>query len=1015
MGTPAEDEAAALRARQMLYDTYVGPSAGETTLPAPGIPIPEGLPTDVSIEGVSGVSGTCTVYGSQQINKIPAAGGKKTYPRFLMVLPTHLVVFGFNAAKRACTGVKRAVHLSDIKEVHFCKLPAYHFLLNMKEGSKEISLMWEVQGQRRPWACVLAVGDARSRFCDDTLRVKEHRDVTSLRNSGVHDKDSVGFVPLSKRERSERTKKVDARASTTELGVQALKRTAQTAAKGASPVVAVPEVAKDLQLPVTIVINRSNPSEGVGIELVDLVLQKVQPNTPSQAAGAQICLGLSLTHCEGELVDSIKQLQTLMGGKTTFTLQFGLRNEVVLDIRPGESLGFEYSETPKGIVLKGVVPGSPAERCGVGKFVGCAFAAIDGAPVASLADLLRAKEGKERMILRFSDVLKERAPDDAGMLTSPRAASPQRQLPGDQQQQQQPWNANTSAAAAATTTASPTAAAPAAPWLQQDSAAGAAGAAAAPSLSGSGFGAQHPQTAAPPPLQAPTGSPQHIAPGTGAGLPAVREMTVTRSAADVELGLSYKERHVPHQTDKKYVFHLPAPGSPCERCGFGELPPNTYYVEKVDGVPVNGPELLELTEGKTQVTFTFRNVDSKPDEDAAASAPAPTAATAGAGADATIVRSDPREPLGLLLDRFRVCGVEEGSPAERCGFARHVGRRLVTVNGVRVRVIPEYLSAVEGCERIEYGFTDSPDAAPAPVPQAGPPGAPSYPPSDFESAASRAMVPLQVGGAAATGLVDQGYAVASDAGLDEELVEVNPEGSGGAYATVMHAVAQLVDRQSRTEDLLCTLLSSLQGSVNAPIDDSPPQLSQQPHHHHHHRSSGQPSHRHGGSKRSRRERKYLPIAGGPEPPAASPAAPPAPPSFGLPPPPSQQVPQPLSYYTPPPRQPSPTPAGGLHPSIVAAEPLDPYFGQAATGGYPRRDAYADMPVFSAQPAIDLRPAASSLSPRSPTGGSPSQMFHLPRGSPLPQAGSSYGSPQNGGPGSYSKIEIDLSAGKVLLM
>ena len=985
---------------------------------------------------MTGVSGTCTVYGTQQINKIPAAGGKKTYanfrhhnppphtphlslthsyPRLLMVLPTHLVVFGFNAAKRACTGVKRAVHLADIKEVHFCKVPAYHFLLNMKEGSKEISLMWEVQGQRRPWACVLAVGDARSRFCDDTLRVREHRDVGSLRNSGVHDKDSVGFVPLSKRERSERTKKVDARAITTELGLAALKRTAQTAAKGASPVVAVPAVAKDLQLPVTIVINRSNPSEGVGIELVDLVLQKVQPNTPAQASGAQMCLGLSLTHCEQELVDSIKQLQALMDGKTTFALQFGLRNEVVLEIRAGESLGFEYSETPKGIVLKGVVPGSPADRCGVGKFVGCSFAAIDGEPVASLADLLRGKEGKERMILRFSDVLKERAPDDAGMLTSPRAASPQRHLPGEQQQQQQqqqqPWNASTSAAAAATTTASPTTAAPA-PWLQ-DSATAAGAPAAAPPLSGSGsgFGAQHPQTAAPPPLQPPSGSPQHIAPGTGAGLPAVREMVVTRSAADVELGLSYKERHVPHQADKKFVFHLPAPGSPCERCGFGELPPNTYYVEKVDGVPVIGPELLSMTEGKTQVAFTFRNVDSKPDEDAPPQAPQTTADAA----DATIVRSDPREPLGLLLDRFRVCGVEEGSPAQRCGFARHVGRRLVTVNGVRVRVIPEYLSAVEGCERIEYGFTDSPDAAPAPVPQAGPPGAPSYPPSDFESAASRAVVPMQVGGAAGAGLVDQGYAVASDAGLDDELVEVNPEGSGGAYATVMHAVAQLVDRQSRTEDLLCTLLSSLQGSVNPPIEDSSPQLSQQPHHHHHHRSSGQPSHRHGGSKRSRRERKYLPIAGGPEPPAASPAAPPAPPSFGLPPPPSQQVQQPLSYYTPPPRQPSPTPAGGLHPSIVAAEPLDPYFGPAASGGYPRRDAYADMPVFSAQPAIDLRPATSSLSPRSPTGGSPSQMFHLPRGSPLPQAGSSYGSPQNGGPGSYSKIEIDLSAGKVLLM
>eukprot|EP01063_Lacrimia_lanifica_P027661 TRINITY_DN3913_c0_g1_i1.p1 TRINITY_DN3913_c0_g1~~TRINITY_DN3913_c0_g1_i1.p1 ORF type:complete len:434 (+),score=113.63 TRINITY_DN3913_c0_g1_i1:75-1376(+) len=69
-----------------------------------------------------------------------------------------------------------------------------------------------------------------------------------------------------------------------------------------------------------------------------------------------------------------------------------------------------------------------------------------------------------------------------------------------------------------------------------------------------------------------------------------------------------------------------------------------------------------------------------------------------------LVRDGAHVDPGLMLDRMRVSGVIHGSPADAAGFHRHIGKRILRVNGVPVATLRELASVASASAHIDFEF-----------------------------------------------------------------------------------------------------------------------------------------------------------------------------------------------------------------------------------------------------------------------------------------------------------------------
>eukprot|EP01061_Rhynchopus_euleeides_P024248 TRINITY_DN3912_c0_g1_i5.p1 TRINITY_DN3912_c0_g1~~TRINITY_DN3912_c0_g1_i5.p1 ORF type:complete len:454 (+),score=110.81 TRINITY_DN3912_c0_g1_i5:71-1432(+) len=412
--------------RRKFYATYTGPKEGELTLPAPGLPVPEELPARWAAY-LKDKRPIC--YSTRLVQKFNC-NGKKGDQRVLIITREYLLM-----CETKQLTVKRAIHLQDVESVKYMQCGSHdpknlHFVINTTHGKGEISMEFETLVDeptnlgRGVWHSILALNDARSNYIETALPIERFTDPVRLRQAGNFDKTQQ--IPISKRTETLRSSPRRS-AYTTPLGQATLKRAANTSS--IQPVMQVPEaLAGGRQPPITLEV-RSAPGEQLGMSIKAMVLESVDASSPAGRAGGADCIGLSLTHCDGNPITDLGGLRKQLEGKQAFSLTFGLRNELrVVRSSPKESLGLEYyeprSNTPGAMLVTGVTPGGACDRAGVAAFIGTCLTHIDGMPCPDTFGLRDLVDGKTDMVLRFREANGQPAPADMPTLMPPQNCEP---------------------------------------------------------------------------------------------------------------------------------------------------------------------------------------------------------------------------------------------------------------------------------------------------------------------------------------------------------------------------------------------------------------------------------------------------------------------------------------------------------------------------------------------------------------------------------------------------------------
>ncbi|KAJ9458460.1 hypothetical protein DIPPA_02073 [Diplonema papillatum] len=177
-----------------------------------------------------------------------------------------------------------------------------------------------------------------------------------------------------------------------------------------------------------------------------LVLSQVLPNSAAERSGVERFVGRKLTHINGAPITTVHDIINARGAATDYTtgtqiltLRFSPapsaapQQEVLVEKNPGEQLGCGF--TPD-LHLHMVVPGTPAGRCGLSRWVGQKLVRMNGWPVASLEEV-RAITAQGSVSLQFRQEPPDpfqHQPSTAFLQDHQKAPPPGQQPPGFQHQ-----------------------------------------------------------------------------------------------------------------------------------------------------------------------------------------------------------------------------------------------------------------------------------------------------------------------------------------------------------------------------------------------------------------------------------------------------------------------------------------------------------------------------------------------------------------------------------------------------
>eukprot|EP01065_Artemidia_motanka_P027810 TRINITY_DN33000_c0_g1_i1.p1 TRINITY_DN33000_c0_g1~~TRINITY_DN33000_c0_g1_i1.p1 ORF type:complete len:555 (+),score=170.87 TRINITY_DN33000_c0_g1_i1:184-1665(+) len=181
--------------------------------------------------------------------------------------------------------------------------------------------------------------------------------------------------------------------------------------------------------PVVEVLVERRPGERLGCRLERMVLADVAEGTAGHRAGLSSFKGHLLTHANGQPVSSVEDVARVAAAPGALQLRFEATErldgvaEVDMVKLPSEAMGTTWAES---LVLSSVAPGSPADRCGLQRLVGCRLTHIGGVPVATAEDVLRQRvvpdpDGALRFVFRFAVPL----PAVTSSAATPPSATPQ--------------------------------------------------------------------------------------------------------------------------------------------------------------------------------------------------------------------------------------------------------------------------------------------------------------------------------------------------------------------------------------------------------------------------------------------------------------------------------------------------------------------------------------------------------------------------------------------------------------
>ena len=170
------------------------------------------------------------------------------------------------------------------------------------------------------------------------------------------------------------------------------------------------------------ILRRSSPSDSWGFDVsgINMELQGIKANSPSERSELGRFIGHQVTHINGILLKTPNDLiEAMKGDQNQIELRFcpwavqdlnkhpdGMldRKEVQIHLYPGVGIGIALSDL---MILEDIQPGSPAAEAQISDFIGWKLTHINGTPVNSIGDVVEVTTGLSSCWVRFCEVKKD--------------------------------------------------------------------------------------------------------------------------------------------------------------------------------------------------------------------------------------------------------------------------------------------------------------------------------------------------------------------------------------------------------------------------------------------------------------------------------------------------------------------------------------------------------------------------------------------------------------------------------
>eukprot|EP01060_Flectonema_neradi_P039933 TRINITY_DN8961_c3_g2_i1.p1 TRINITY_DN8961_c3_g2~~TRINITY_DN8961_c3_g2_i1.p1 ORF type:complete len:451 (+),score=61.34 TRINITY_DN8961_c3_g2_i1:24-1376(+) len=170
------------------------------------------------------------------------------------------------------------------------------------------------------------------------------------------------------------------------------------------------------------ILRRSSPTQSWGFDVsgVNMELQGVKPNTPSQRAELGRFIGHQVTHINNNFLRTPNDLiEAMKGNYHEIELRFcpwavqdlhrhpaGMleKKEVQIQLYPGIGIGMALSDL---MILEDIQPGSPADEAQIADFLGWKLTHINSQPVHNISDVVAVTTGLSSCWVRFCEVKKD--------------------------------------------------------------------------------------------------------------------------------------------------------------------------------------------------------------------------------------------------------------------------------------------------------------------------------------------------------------------------------------------------------------------------------------------------------------------------------------------------------------------------------------------------------------------------------------------------------------------------------
>ncbi|KAJ9473203.1 hypothetical protein DIPPA_23722 [Diplonema papillatum] len=348
---------------------YIGPRDGDTLMPP--AKRPENEPIHEGLKSLLIGHACCCV---RVVNKISTR--KTRSPRLLVISRQHIIMCDLRTGT-----ISRVMQSPDVQRVVYAEEGGVLRFMLVNANPADLSLVWEPLVVRHeynlgcpqsPWHPVGVINDVRGCYTDDLLPIERARSFAEQWARGQFSK-----------KRYLRPRKQAA------LGIRPRGYKYNPGAPiHIKPVFYPPPSVRAADLPVACTFTRASPDATWGMDFEGLTLVRVSNDDPQ----LKKVEGLAVHSCNGVPVECVVELIKALHGRTTAEVVMGLADSILVKrSSPTEPIGISFEDAADGVglVLKSVTEGTAAYRAGATDFVGHRIAAVNDQPVETQPQLLQ--------------------------------------------------------------------------------------------------------------------------------------------------------------------------------------------------------------------------------------------------------------------------------------------------------------------------------------------------------------------------------------------------------------------------------------------------------------------------------------------------------------------------------------------------------------------------------------------------------------------------------------------------